>query len=141
MSDALLGVDVGSVRIGLAISEHPDLPAMPLATFKHENRARDIERIVELAHARGARRIIVGNPMRLDGSAGPAAQKVDKFVEELRARFAGDVVQVDERLTTGAAQAKLLGGELSPSRRREVVDQLAAVEILETYLAQAKHGS
>jgi putative holliday junction resolvase len=138
VSGAILAVDVGDVRIGLAISERPELPAMPLTTLAHESRARDVERIVDLAAQRAVTHIVVGYPLRLDGSPGPAAQKVDKFIDAMRARFAGQVIRVDERMTTAAAQAKLRSGELSPSRRRALVDRLAAVEILETYLARAR---
>jgi putative Holliday junction resolvase len=138
VSGPVLAVDVGSVRLGLAISEAPELPAMPLETLDHTSRARDVRRIAEVARARGADTIVVGYPLRLDGTAGPAAQRIDKFIAELRAAFEGDVVQIDERLTTAAAATKLRAGELTPSKRRKIVDRLAAVEILETYLASRR---
>lgn len=138
MSGAILGVDAGSVRFGIAICEGEALPAMPLTTIEHTNREADAAAIAALARERGARAIIVGYPLRLDGSAGPAAEKIDRFIEALRGVFDGDVVAVDERFTTGAAAKKLLGGELTGSKRRRVVDQLAAVEILESYLAKAR---
>jgi len=138
MNASIIGVDVGSKRIGLAIAEHVLLPAMPLATIRHESRDKDVRRIAELASERSAATIVVGYPLALDGSRGPAARSMDRFIEELRAAFSGDVVAVDERMTTGAASKRLLQGGLRPSRRRALVDRVAAVEILESYLARRR---
>jgi putative pre-16S rRNA nuclease len=138
MSAAILGVDVGAVRFGVAICEDARLPAMPLATIGHTNREADAAAVAALARERRARTIVVGYPLRLDGSAGPAAAKIDRFIEALRGVFDGEVIAVDERLTTAAAAKKLQGGELTGSKRRRVIDQLAAVEILESYLAELR---
>lgn len=135
---AILAVDLGSTRIGLAICEDPTLPAMPLRTIAHTSRTSDVARIAAVAQQRGARTVVVGYPLRLDGSRGVAVEKVDHFVEALRRAFDGDVVAVDERLTTAAAAAKLRSTELSPSKRRRLLDQLAAVEILESYRASLR---
>ena len=135
---AALGIDVGEARIGVAISEHPDLPAVPLTTIASRSRTADVARIAALARDRGAGIVAVGYPIRLDGTRGPAADKMDRFIEELRRAFDGEVVAVDERLTTAAASKRLRGIEARPSARRRVIDQLAAVEILETY--RALHG-
>ncbi len=140
MSAAIIAIDVGSVRLGVAIAERVDLPAMPLTTLTHTNRKADIEAIVSLARERGAGTIVIGYPLRLDGSAGPAAERIDRFVEELRAGFDGDVATFDERLTSAAASKKLMQGELSGSKRRQLVDRLAAVEILESYLEGRRRG-
>jgi putative Holliday junction resolvase len=135
VSDALLGVDVGTVRLGIAICERADLPAMPLDTIVHRSRAADVVAVVALARERGARTIVVGYPLRLDGSVGPAAERIDRFLEALRDAFDGKVAAIDERMTTAAAAKKLAAGELSGSKRRRLVDRLAAVEILESYRA------
>ena len=138
---AILSVDVGSVRIGIALCEHRDLPAMPLETILHRSRAEDVAAIVALARARGAATIVVGYPLRLNGTRGAASQKVDRFLDALRAAFNGDVAAIDERLTTAAAAKKLAAGGLSGSKRRRIVDRLAAVEILESYLAQLRRAA
>jgi putative Holliday junction resolvase len=140
VESSILGVDVGSVRIGVATCAHPDLPAMPLTTLAHESRAKDVAAIVALANERGAGTIVVGYPLRLDGSRGPAAEQMDRFIEALRAAFEGDVVAMDERLTTAAAQAKMRDSGMRASKRREVVDRLAAVEILESYRARLRRS-
>ncbi len=136
MNEAVLGIDYGSVRIGIAICEAPGLPAVPLTTIEHTSWSGDITAIVELARERGAGRIVVGNPMRMDGTAGPQALKVAAFVRELEAAFDGEVIAVDERLTTAAAAKKLRELPVSGSTRRRHIDELAAVEILNSYLAR-----
>jgi len=141
MSEAILALDVGTVRIGVAVCEQARLPALPLATIAHTNRAQDVERIVELARQREAGTIVVGYPLRMDGSQGPSAQGMDRFIGALRAKFDGDVIAVDERLTTAAANNKLLGTGLAGRKRRQVVDRFAAVEILESYRATLLSGS
>jgi putative Holliday junction resolvase len=138
VSGAVLGLDIGSVRIGVAISEGENLPAMPLCTIESLSREKDVRAIVALAAERGAKKLVVGYPLKLDGSRGPAADKMDTFVAALRDAFDGVVVTADERLTSAAANRKLLETGLSGSKRRLLVDRLAAVEILDGWLAQQR---
>jgi putative Holliday junction resolvase len=141
VSGAVLGLDVGSVRIGVAVSEGDELPAMPLCTIESSSRDKDVRAIVGLAAERSARTLVVGYPLKLDGSRGPAAEKMDRFIAALRSAFDGEVVAADERLTSAAANRKLLETGLSGGKRRALVDRLAAVEILEGWLAQQRRGS
>ena len=113
---------------------------MPLTTLKHSSRSADIDAIVELAKERTAATVVVGYPLRLDGTAGPAAARIDAFVDELRSRFEGTVVTVDERLTTAAAAKRLMAMDRSGSKRRALVDRFAAVEILESYLRNRRRN-
>ena len=136
MTGAILGVDLGSARIGVAICEAPGLPAVPLTTIAHTNRREDIAAILSVARERRATRIVVGNPIRMDGTAGPAAQAAGVFMRELQSRFDGEVIAQDERLTTVAAARRLRDVPLSGSKRRRRIDQIAAVEILDAYLAK-----
>jgi putative Holliday junction resolvase len=138
LSGAVLGLDVGSVRIGVAVSEGENLPAMPLCTIESSSREKDVRAIVALAAERGARTLVVGYPLKLDGSRGPAVEKMDKFVAALRDAFDGVVVTADERLTSAAASRRLLETGLSGSKRRVLVDRLAAVEILDGWLAEQR---
>lgn len=138
MNGSTLGLDLGSVRIGVAICEGPDLPAVPLTTIQRSTKARDLDALVRLVAERGAQTIVIGYPLRLDGSVGPAAEKVDSFVAALRKLFQGTIVTQDERLTTLAAAKKLRDLDLSGSKRRAHVDELAAVEILDSYLASSR---
>jgi putative Holliday junction resolvase len=132
---SVLALDVGSVRIGVAICEGAALPAVPLTTIVRSKRERDVDEIVRIAAERRAGTIVVGYPIRLDGTVGPAARQVDGFVHALSRRFHGEIVRQDERLTTAAAAKKLRDLALSGSKRRAHVDELAAVEILNSFLA------
>lgn len=136
MSDVVLGLDVGTVRIGVAVSEGEGLPAMPLATIEQPSRARAIGEIVRLAAERNAKTLVVGYPLTLAGERGPAALKMDSFIAELRKAFGGEVTTADERLTSAAANKRLRDTGLSGSKRRRVVDRIAAVEILDGWLAR-----
>lgn len=136
MSGAILGVDLGSARIGIAICEAPGLPAVPLTTIAHTNRPDDVAAIVSLARERKATRIVVGNPIRMNGTAGPAADQALVFMRELQGRFEGEVIAQDERFTTAAAARRLRDIPVSGSKRRRRIDQIAAVEILDAYLAK-----
>jgi putative Holliday junction resolvase len=141
VNESILGLDVGTVRIGVAICEAEGLPAMPLCTIESVSREKDVRAIAALAAERGARTLVVGYPLKLDGSRGPAAENMDKFIAALQKAFDGAVVAADERLTTAAANRKLLDTGLSGGKRRSIVDRLAAVEILDGWLAQQRRGS
>jgi putative Holliday junction resolvase len=141
VNGSILGLDVGSVRIGVAICEGEGLPAMPLCTIDSVSREKDVRAIAALAAKRGAHTLVVGYPLKLDGSRGPAAENMDKFIAALRKEFDGAVLAADERLTTAAANRKLRETGLSGGKRRTLVDRLAAVEILDGWLAQQRRGS
>jgi len=136
VSDAVLALDVGTRRIGVAIGEGTF--AFPHATLERTNVRDDVERIVALAQERGAQVIVVGDPLTMSGERGIASENIDLFVAHLARRFEGAVERVDERLTTAAAQKALIGADVSRAKRKKVVDQLAAVGILETWLARRK---
>jgi putative Holliday junction resolvase len=138
VTGSILGLDVGTVRIGVAISEGDGLPAMPLCTIESVSREKDVRAIVALAAERGARTVVVGYPLNLDGSHGPAAENMDKFVAALRKAFDGAVDTADERMTTAAAHRKLRETGLSGGKRRSFVDRLAAVDILDGWLARQR---
>lgn len=138
MNAPILALDLGSVRIGVAIWEAAGLPAVPLTTLVHKNRAVDCRQVAALARERNVKCIVVGNPIRLDGSSGPAAEKTAAFIRDLQACFDGEVVAYDERLTTAAAAKKLQDLPVSGSKRRRYIDQLAAVEILNSYIASRR---
>jgi putative pre-16S rRNA nuclease len=134
-ADAILGVDVGTARIGIAICEGPGLPAVPLATIQALGWEQSVAAVARLATERGAGRIVVGNPIGMDGRMGPAAQRIAAFVERLRERYSGEVIAHDERFTTAVAAKRLRDLPSSGSKRRRHLDELAAVEILSSYLA------
>jgi len=132
----VLALDVGERRIGVAVGEGTF--AFPHATMERTNVRDDVARIAALASERGARTIVVGDPLTLDGRRGTASEKIDAFVAHLARAFDGEIVRIDERLTTAAAERALIGADVSRAKRRKVVDQLAALGILETWLARRR---
>jgi len=129
-----LGLDLGSKTIGVAISDPSGLVAQPLVTLERQDEARDLTRVAELARSHEVGGIVVGWPRRLDGSAGPEAVAAERFAEALRKEGAWAVTLWDERLTTVQAERALIAADLSRRRRRQVIDRMAAVLILQSFL-------
>jgi putative holliday junction resolvase len=130
----VIALDVGSRRIGVAVGEGTF--AFPNRTIERTNVRDDVAAIVALAAERGARTIVVGDPLTMSGERGIAAANIDAFVAHLARAYDGAIERVDERLTTAAAQKSLIAADVSRAKRKQVVDQLAAVGILETWLAR-----
>jgi putative Holliday junction resolvase len=133
----VLGVDLGSRRIGLALSDPTRTVASPLQVIERQaTRLDDHRTIVGVAREHGARTIVVGLPLSLSGKTGPAARGVIDEVAALR-DVAGDELTVelhDERLTTVTAQRSLQEARLKRDARRRVVDKVAAAVMLQAYL-------
>jgi len=134
MTGSVMALDIGTRRIGVAVGEGTF--AFPHSTLERTNVRADVERIVALARERGARTIVVGDPLTMRGERALASEQIDAFVAHLARAFDGAIERVDERLTTAAAQKALIGADVSRAKRKQVVDQLAAVGILETWLAR-----
>lgn len=134
-----LGVDVGSVRIGVAVSDPSGLLATPVRTLSRVG--TDLDEIAALAIEHAAVEVVVGLPVSLSGHEGPAAHGARAYAADLAARLAPVPVRlVDERLTTVGAQRVLRERGVPGRARRAIVDQLAAVEILQAAL-DAERGS
>ena len=129
-----LGVDYGEKRVGLAVSD----PDAFLATSKDVclvTGPRDaLEQVSRAFAAYGAQAVVVGLPLNMDGSRGPAALKAEQFARDLAERLKMPVRLWDERLTTKAAHDVLIEGGTRRERRREVVDKLAAQLMLQNFL-------
>ncbi len=134
----ILGLDVGDRRIGLALSDETATLATGLETLERVGPKKDPNAVVALAQRHEAAEIVVGLPRSLDGSLGPQALKVLEFAESLRARTRLPVHTWDERFTTRLAEQTLLEADVSRRRRRELVDQVAAVLILQSFLDARK---
>lgn len=136
-----LGIDHGDARIGVAISDDLGMLAHPLETIHIKEVADPVARIAELVASRDVGHIILGLPRNMDGSYGPAAEKVRVFAEKLRAECACEVKLWDERLTSVAAQRSLHEAGRKVKDSREVIDQVAAQLILQGWLdSQAMLG-
>jgi putative pre-16S rRNA nuclease len=137
----LIGIDVGTKTLGLALSDATRNIASALVTLRRSRLAEDLRRLIELAGEHGAGGFVVGLPLNLDGTTGPRAQATRAFVRNLAKATPLPVFYWDERLSTVAAQRTLLEADLSRKRRAEVVDKVAATLILQGALDRMRHLS
>lgn len=130
----VLAIDHGDVRIGIAATDPVGIMAHPVETI-HVREVDAVERIAELVRERQVKQIILGLPLRMDGSEGDAAAKCRDFGEKIRGRLPDVPLDFcDETMTTVAAAEKLHQAGRNAKRQKGVIDQAAAVEILNTWL-------
>jgi putative Holliday junction resolvase len=139
VSDRVLGVDPGSVRIGLALSDPLGLTAQPIEHLEHVGSRRDLNNIAERVRANDVRTVVIGLPLTLAGEDGEAALAAREMAAGLRRRLPDVRIELwDERLTTVQAERTMIGGNVSRKKRRRQIDSLAAALILQSWLdAQA----
>jgi putative holliday junction resolvase len=130
----IMGLDIGDVRIGVALSDSLRMMASPHSVVKEPSREAAVRTVKRLVEETGAVLIVAGVPLNEAGGQGIQAEKTLAFVERLRAEVSVEVVLQDERYTTAAAERMLIGANLRRDRRRQVVDKIAATHILQTYL-------
>lgn len=134
----ILGLDVGSKTIGLAVSDPLGITAQGLPTIRRQNKRLDFEALERVIRDYEVAEVVVGYPLRMSGASGTQSEKMARFAEELRERFEIPVHLWDERLTSAEANRLLRDTEMSIQRRGKVVDKLAAVLILQSWMeAQA----
>ncbi len=132
----VLALDVGSKRIGVAVSDPSGTFALPVTVIERTALKDDLQRIVQIIADYSAGEVVVGDPVTLSGERGIAAEKIDRFVEQLQRVYSGKIVRVDERMTTAQATKTLIAADMRRDKRKTVVDKLAAALILESYLAR-----
>lgn len=131
-----LGIDFGQARIGIAATDPCGILAHPVESI-HLSKTEPLGRIAELVAQKGIRSLVLGLPLRLDGTEGSACEKVRAFGRKLSARFPElPLIYVDEFLTTTVAQEKLHKAGKKAKDFKPIIDQAAAVEILNTWLEQ-----
>jgi putative Holliday junction resolvase len=130
-----LGIDLGERRIGVALSDSAGTMATPYEVVTRSgDRARDHQRLAELVEETGAEMVVVGLPLSLDGTRGPAVARIEDELDQLRPRLGVPVDTWDERLSTVEAERRLRSAGVGGRRRRHVVDQVAATVILQSWL-------
>ena len=129
-----MGLDVGDKTIGVAISDALLLTAQARPTLRRKDIHSDIEKLRHLAEENEVHEIVVGQPLHMDGRESPQSQKIARFAEELRHAVGLPIVFWDERLTTFEADQHLEQMGLNWRQRREQVDKIAAMIILQNYL-------
>ena len=137
MKQSVLALDVGEVRIGVAICQPEVKLALPKCVIRRQGRQADLEALVNLARQEQSTLWVVGLPRQADDSLSESARKIISFARRLLHASQLPVVFVDEWETTAQAQELLLSADVSRAKRRKLVDKLAATLILERYL---EHG-
>jgi putative Holliday junction resolvase len=130
----ILALDPGTKRIGVALSDEMGWIAQPLETFERRSEEADVAHIRQLVERHAVRQVVMGMPLRLDGRAGPEAERIKQFIEKLEAALPVPVVAWDERLTTRSAEDLLIEANVSRRKRKGTVDRVAAAILLQSYL-------
>lgn len=137
----ILAIDYGARKVGLAVSDELRLTAQGLPTYRRSNKKADFDHLRRLIKQYCVSEIVVGLPLRMSGEEGIQAEKVQAYAEELRGRFKLPVHLYDERLTSVEANRVLRETDMSIQRRAEVVDQLSAVLILQSFIQFRKSST
>ena len=130
----LLGVDIGSKTLGLAISDSTLTIATPLKTINRKKFTLDIKILEDILKQNSIAGIVVGLPLGMDGKEGPATQSVRQFVRNFLKEYDYPVIFQDERMSTSAVERTLLDADMSRAKRGEVIDKMAASYILQGFL-------
>ena len=130
----ILALDVGDKRIGVAVSDPLGYTAQGLETYTRRTPELDVEYILNLAERYRPVKLLFGMPRNMDGSYGFQSEKVRAFADTVLERWDGEHDFFDERLTTAAAERVLLDADVSRKKRRQVIDKMAAVVILQGYM-------
>jgi putative Holliday junction resolvase len=131
-----LGLDVGAKTIGIALTDEAEVAAHPLTTVERAGNAADAAAVAALVAAHAVTDVVIGMPFELSGQIGHRARRVHEFANALRGAL-GDAVKLheqDERFTTREAERVMIEADVSRSKRREVIDQQAAILILQGWL-------
>jgi putative holliday junction resolvase len=130
----IAALDVGEARIGIAVSDELGLTAQGVGVVQRRGGRHDLEALAERLASYQPERLVVGLPLNMNGTEGPQAEKVRAFATRVAEHLGLPLEFSDERLTTVAAERTLLEADLSRRRRRDLIDQVAATLILQTYL-------
>lgn len=136
---AVMGLDLGTKTIGVAVSDSFQTVATPLETVKRRKFTQDAERLLQIIAERSIGAIVLGLPLNMDGTEGPRAQSTRAFARNLEKLSALPIAFWDERLSTVAAERALLEADTSRKRRSEVIDHVAASYILQGVLDRLGH--
>lgn len=135
MNLRIIGMDVGDRRIGMAVSDEMGWTAQGIGTLERKSHREDMERLKEIFSRYNPKKVILGLPKNMDGSLGPQSGKVKEFGEFLQSHiYEGEIVYWDERLTTILAHRIMIDADMSRQKRKQRVDQMAAVFILQSYM-------
>ena len=130
----IIGLDVGTRTIGVAVSDPLGLTAQGVTTIRRRDIDRDMQALADIIREYEAEQILIGLPLNMNGTAGPSVDMAKELGAEAESRLGLPVIYRDERLSTVAAGRTLLEGDVSRKKRRQVIDKMAAVFVLQGYL-------
>ncbi|MFQ5989033.1 MAG: Holliday junction resolvase RuvX [Candidatus Methylomirabilales bacterium] len=130
----ILAIDLGEVRMGLAISDELMMTAQPLPTWRRKGMQADVAHLQDLVGTWGVEQVVVGFPKHLGGRIGERASSAQQFAEQLGHALSVPVILWDERLSTAAAERSLIEAGVRRQRRQQLRDSVAAQLILQSYL-------
>lgn len=133
-----MALDVGDKRVGVAISDEMGMASLPHSVIERSSDAEVLQRVTDIINQYKIDVLVVGNPINLDGTAGARSKKTEQFYNYVKKRINIKSLMFDERLTTLAAQRILLDADVSRKKRKEVIDKLAAQQILYSYIEYTK---
>lgn len=133
-----MGLDYGTKRIGVAISDELGITAQGITVIKRSDLDKDIYRIKELVSDYEVNEIVIGVPKKMDGSMGPMAKEVENFISKIKEEIDISVQMQDERLSSKAVERTLLEGDVTRKKRKQVMDKMAAAYMLQGYLDSTK---
>src|SRR6266481_4931766 len=131
---SIAALDLGRRRIGVAVTDAAAMGAHPLGVVERRSMARDLEAIAAMLRDREVTTFVIGLPLNMDGSEGPAAQSARRFADQLAAALKVEVVMFDERLTSFEAEERLKGMPVKKGARKPAIDAIAATVILEGWM-------
>ncbi|MEW6127057.1 MAG: Holliday junction resolvase RuvX [Acidobacteriota bacterium] len=137
----LLGIDLGSKNIGIAVSDGLGITVRPVETIRRSSLNRDLERLQFLIADLEVEGVVIGLPLKMDGSEGDAAEKVLQFIKQLGAKIDIPIFTQDERLTSYEAEQLMMERGWNRQQRKSRSDEIAAMIILQDYLSQTTKNS
>ena len=130
----ILGLDIGSKTIGVAVSDPLGWTAQGVTTIKRDCYTKDVEAVMKICKEYGVETIVAGMPKNMNGTIGPSGEMVKNLCEQIEKSFDGKIEFWDERLKTVAAHRAMIEADLSRAKRKKIVDKIAATYILQGYL-------
>lgn len=130
----IMGLDIGERTIGVAVSDPMGWTAQGVTTIRRKSLTYDLSELKKIIQEYEVEQIVVGWPLNMNGTAGPSAERVELLSAEIIKETGLGIIKWDERLSTVAATRTLLEGDVSRAKRKEVIDKMAAVFILQGYL-------
>src|SRR5699024_2826171 len=132
--ERILGLDLGDKTIGVAVSDLLQLTAQGITTIRRESKKKDFQTLGDIINDYTIKKIVIGLPKNMNNTKGPQGENTIDFGEKLKKRFNLEIIYMDERLTTVAAERILIEGDIRREKRKKLIDKVAATYILQSYL-------